>query len=119
MRRKGVEGALFRYQVMANIVGCALVILVFVAIPIQVWGHNKIPVEIIGVGHGYLYIVYLVTAGLLAVKARLNIVQIVAMVAAGLVPGLAFLVEWWVAKSIRAKLAVAEAQGAPEAAADR
>ena len=38
-------------------------------------------------GHGYLYIVYLVTAGFLALKARLHIPWILLMFAAGLVPG--------------------------------
>ncbi len=45
-------------------------------------------------GHGYLYIVYLITAGFLALKARLHIPWIILMFAAGLVPGLTFLVEW-------------------------
>ena len=45
-------------------------------------------------GHGYLYIVYLIAAGFLALKARLHIPWIILMFAAGLVPGLTFLVEW-------------------------
>jgi integral membrane protein len=57
-------------------------------------GGFKVELAIFGVGHGYLYIVYLVTAGFLALKARLHIPWILLMFAAGLVPGLTFLVEW-------------------------
>ena len=46
--------------------------------------------------HGYLYIVYLITVGVLSFKTRLNIVWILLMCGAGLVPGMTFLVEWWV-----------------------
>jgi integral membrane protein len=81
---------------MANIVG-VLIIPLFVFTGIKIFtGHGKVAVEIFGVSHGYLYIVYLITVGLLALRARLNIVWIVAMFAAGLVPGMTFVVEWWI-----------------------
>jgi integral membrane protein len=54
----------------------------------------KVELAIFGVGHGYLYIVYLIAAGFLALKARLHIPWIILMFAAGLIPGLTFLVEW-------------------------
>lgn len=93
---RGLKGALFRYQVMANIVG-TLIIPLFVFTGIKIFsGHCKLEVEIFGVGHGYLYIVYLVTVGFLALKARLNILWIVVMFSAGLIPGMTFVVEWWV-----------------------
>ena len=66
-------------------------------------------------GHGYLYIVYLITAGLLGLKARLYVplreaVWILLMFAAGLVPGLTFLVEWLiVTKKIHPLLAASGA----------
>ena len=99
MRRllgRGTEGALFRYQLMANIVG-TLIIPLFVFTGIKIFsGHCKIEVEIFGVSHGYLYIIYLVTAGLLGLRMRLNVLVILLMMGAGLVPGLTFVVEWWV-----------------------
>jgi integral membrane protein len=94
--QRGLVGVLFRYQVMANIVGVLIIPLyIFTAIKIFT-GHGKIEVEIFGVGHGYLYIVYLVTVGLLALKARLHIGWIIVMFGAGLLPGMTFVVEWWV-----------------------
>jgi len=93
---RGVEGALLRYQVMANIVG-VLIIPLFVFTGFKIFaGHCKLEVEIFGVAHGYLYIVYLITVGVLSFKTRLNIVWILIMCGAGLVPGMTFLVEWWV-----------------------
>ncbi|HVA08518.1 MAG TPA: DUF3817 domain-containing protein [Acidimicrobiales bacterium] len=93
---KGLAGALFRYQLMANIVG-VLVIPLFVFTGIKIFaGHGKLAVEIFGVAHGYLYIVYLVMVGMLALKARLHLGWIVLMFGAGLIPGLTFVVEWLV-----------------------
>src|ERR1700722_16822906 len=97
MRRitqRGLKGALFRYQVMANIVGVLIIpLFVFTGLHIAIGGF-KPELAIFGVGHGYLYIVYLIAAGYLALKARLDIPWIILMFAPGLVPGLTFLVEW-------------------------
>ena len=99
MRRltaRGLEGALFRYQLMANIVG-TLIIPLFIFTGFKIFaGECKVEVEIFGVAHGYLYIVYLITVGALALRIRLNIGWILAMCAAGLLPGMTFVVEWWV-----------------------
>ena len=94
--QRGLTGALFRYQLMANIVG-VLIIPLFVFAGLR-WaqGGYKAEVAVFGIGHGYLYIVYLITAGFLALKARLHIPWILLMFVAGLVPGLTFLVEWLV-----------------------
>ena len=99
MRRlaeRGLKGALFRYQVMANIVGVLIIPLFFFFGLHLAIGGFKPELAIFGVGHGYLYIVYLITAGLLALKARLHIPWILLMFLAGLVPGLTFVVEWLV-----------------------
>ncbi len=72
-----------------------LVIPLFVFTGLHIaFGGYKPELAIFGVGHGYLYIVYLVCAGFLALKARLNVLWIILMFGAGLVPGLTFLVEW-------------------------
>jgi len=111
---RGLPGALFRYQLMANIVG-TLIIPLFIFTGIKIFaGHCKVEVEIFGVAHGYLYIVYLITVGALALRTRLNILWILAMCGAGLVPGMTFVVEWWiVTRKIHPLLqAEAEAEGA-------
>jgi integral membrane protein len=106
LTERGLKGALFRYQVMANIVG-VLVIPLFIFFFLKLgFGGFQIELAILGVGHGYLYIVYLITAGALALKARLHVKDgrispsgvgwIILMFVAGLVPGLTFVVEWLV-----------------------
>ena len=94
-RRAGFQGALFRYQLMANIVGVLIIpLFLFTGLHYTKVGGYKVELAIFGVGHGYLYIVYLITAGFLALKARLHIPWIILMFVAGLVPGLTFVVEW-------------------------
>jgi hypothetical protein len=122
LTERGLTGALYRYQLMANIVG-VLVIPLFVFFFLKLgFGGFKVELAILGVGHGYLYIVYLITAGHLALKARLHVEDgrisprgvgwIVLMFAAGLVPGLTFVVEWLVVTRKIQPLLAAQAAGA-------
>jgi hypothetical protein len=109
---------------MANIVG-VLVIPLFVFFFLKLgFGGFKIELAILGVAHGYLYIVYLITAGHLALKARLHVENgrvssrgvgwIILMFVAGLVPGLTFVVEWLVVtRKIHPLLAAKAAGTAP------
>lgn len=87
-----LAGAVLRYRIMAYIVGTGLIILVFVGIPLQLVGVNIVE-RIVGTLHGFLYIVYLLTALDLVRRARLSFWKLLAMVAAGLVPFVAFIVE--------------------------
>lgn len=100
---KGVGGALVRYRVMAYVTGTLLILLVFVAVPIQVLG-NDTPVAILGQVHGYLYMVYLVAAADLARRVRFSLTRMVAMFLAGVVPTLAFFCERRVTGWIRERL---------------
>ncbi len=110
--QRGLEGALFRYQLMANIVGVLVIpLFLFFLLHLGGAGSFKIELAIFGVGHGYLYIVYLITAGFLALKARLNILWMLLMFGAGLIPGVTFLVEWLVVtKKIQPLLAARTAE---------
>jgi len=101
----GVEGALLRYRVMAFIVGVGLLLLVFVAVPLQYGANQPKPAAIIGPIHGFLYIVYLATAVDLARRARFTFWQVVAVVGAGFIPFLAFVVEHRTNVRVRAELA--------------
>ncbi|HXN60645.1 MAG TPA: DUF3817 domain-containing protein [Acidimicrobiales bacterium] len=115
---RGLKGALFRYQLMANIVGVLIIpLFVFTGLHFTAGGFSA-ELAIFGVTHGYLYIVYLVTAGVLGLQARLYIplreaAWILLMFVAGLVPGLTFLVEWIiVTKKIHPIMAAQEADAA-------
>ena len=117
LTQRGLPGALFRYQLMANIVGVLIIpLFIFTGLHYLVAGRGfKIELAIFGVGHGYLYIVYLIAAGFLALKARLHIPWILLMFAAGLVPGLTFLVEWMVVtRKVQPLIAAQEPAGTAE-----
>ncbi len=89
----GLPGALARYRVMAYVVGIGLIILVFVGIPLQYGANQPAVVKIVGPIHGFLYIIYLITALDLARRARFTLLQLAGMVGAGFIPILAFVVE--------------------------
>lgn len=90
---RGLPGALLRYRVMAYIVGVGLMVLVFVGMPLQFGAGTKAVVAIVGPIHGFLYIVYLAAAFDLASRARFSFLQLLAMIGAGLLPFLAFIIE--------------------------
>ncbi|MGH9046126.1 MAG: DUF3817 domain-containing protein [Acidimicrobiales bacterium] len=96
-----MSGALLRYRIMAYIVGVGLIILVFVGVPLQYGFQSPGVVEVVGPIHGALYIVYLLAAADLARRARFGLWQLAAMVAAGFVPVVAFLVERQVVHRLR------------------
>jgi integral membrane protein len=108
--RRDVIGALIRYRVMAYIVGTGLLLLVFVAVPLQYGAGIDLVARIVGTIHGYLYIVYLIAAADLARRARWRLLRIVAVVAAGFLPFLAFIVEHRVYEQMKAEWA---AEGIP------
>jgi integral membrane protein len=66
---------------------------VFVGIPLQVFAHNETVVSIVGPIHGFLYIVYLIFAFDLAVRARWPFVRTVLVLLAGTVPVMSFVAE--------------------------
>ncbi len=96
-----MHGALIRYRVMTYIVGTALIVLVFVGVPLQVWAHFSLVAKVEGTIHGYLYLVYLFTAADLARRAHWRLGRILAVVLSGFVPGLAFVVEHRVVKQMK------------------
>jgi integral membrane protein len=109
-----VDGALMRYRIMAYIVGVGLILLVFVGLPVQFAAHRKLVVQVVGTIHGYLYLIYLAAALDLARRAHWRLGRIVAVVAAGFVPFLAFVVERRVLRQMTEEDA-AERAGGPTA----
>jgi integral membrane protein len=112
LTERSLKGALLRYQVMANIVGVLIIpLFVFAGLHAGLGGF-KAEVAIFGVTHGYLFIVYLITAGLLMLKARMHIAWILVIALAGIVPGLTFVVEWFIVTRKIHPLLAAQAAGA-------
>jgi integral membrane protein len=96
-----IEGALKRYKLMAYVVGTGLIILVFIGIPLKAWAGAPQVARYVGVAHGFLYIVYLLAALDLARRARFTLLQMAAMVGAGFLPFLAFIIERRVERRVR------------------
>jgi integral membrane protein len=68
---------------------------------LSLWKSIKPLVVIDGVAHGtILYPIYLIMSFQFVIKARLNIGYLAAMLLAGFVPGVAFAVEYYLAKKI-------------------
>jgi integral membrane protein len=88
------------YRTMAYVTGTMLCILVFICIPIQVWGHNDIPVDIVGTMHGILYIIYILVAFTMTRAVRMKVASpsTIIVLAAGTIPILTFVVERWVTR---------------------
>jgi integral membrane protein len=92
-----VRGEIRRYRVMAYVTGVVLMVLCFVGIPLQVAGHPTVANDV-GTAHGILYLIYLVTAYLLARKLKLATGPTVLLLLAGTIPVLTFVVERWMTR---------------------
>jgi integral membrane protein len=97
-----LTAALTRYRVMAYVVGVMLVVLVFVAVPLRVFAGVPEVSRVVSPIHGFLYIVYLVTAFDLALKARFTAKGTVLVLLAGVVPFVSFIAERRVTARVRA-----------------
>ncbi|MHB1711551.1 MAG: DUF3817 domain-containing protein [Acidimicrobiales bacterium] len=102
--RASLEGALARYRVMATAVGIGLLVLVFVGMPLQLGAGFPVVVKVVGPLHGFLYIIYLVAALDLARRARFSFLEMLAMVGAGLLPFLAFIIERRITRRVRTEV---------------
>ena len=88
------------YRIMAYVTGTMLIILCFVGIPLQVFGHYDAVEKVVGTAHGMLYIIYLVVAFAMTrlVRIRTASLTTVIVLAAGTIPVLTFVVERWVTR---------------------
>ena len=88
-----MHAAALRYRVMAYITGVLIIVVCFVGIPLQVAKHNVWIVNNVGTVHGFLYIVYVVVAYILAQKLKMKTGPTILLLLAGTVPILTFYVE--------------------------
>ncbi len=93
-------GALTRYRVMAYVTGVLLLVLLFVAMPMKYLGDDERLVSVVGVLHGWLYMVYLAAAGFLAYRLRWGLVRSGLVLLAGTVPFASFVAERSVVRDV-------------------
>lgn len=121
-----MKAALFRYRVMATVVGVLLVVLILVGVPLAnfdggpMWHVFPSTPELfvegstaqrlgefittwLGVAHGWLYMVFLVTAFLLSRKAEWDLPFTLVTLALGTVPVLSFWAERRATARVRAE----------------
>ena len=105
-----MKGLLITYRVLAYVVGILLAFCSLVALPakylategssLQQFGEDA---SIMWLFHGWIFMVYVVVAFLLARRARWSLGFTLLMLVAGLVPLLIFWVEHQVAQKVRAE----------------
>ncbi|GAA2059391.1 hypothetical protein GCM10009839_82150 [Catenulispora yoronensis] len=110
------SGAITRYRVMALFTGTMLLLLTFVVIPLQLWAHNKTLEKPVSIVHGYGYMVYLIVALDLCLRARYKPVRTILIMLVGVVPFLAFYYERIVVRDTQRLLAEAQERTAAKKA---
>lgn len=106
-----IDTALRAYRVMAWITGVVLLVLVLVAMPLKYFFGQPQLTAIVGVGHGFLYMVYIVVTLLLAERGRWKPLDALVVLAAGTIPFASFFAERRVTARVhegRSPLAAAE-----------
>jgi integral membrane protein len=121
-----VRSTLLRYRVMATVVGVLLVVLILVGVPLAnfdgsgMWGIfpstpelfavGSTPHEVgeaittyLGVAHGWLYMIFLVTAFILSRRARWEIPFTLVTLVCGTIPLVSFWAEHRATARVRAE----------------
>jgi integral membrane protein len=90
------HAALTRFRLLAILCGVNLLLLVFGYMPAKhifnLVDSNQWMV-FIPIAHGYLYIVYILTALQIGVQKRMSFITIIALIAAGTIPFASFIAE--------------------------
>ncbi len=93
-----MRAAVLRYRVMAYITGVLIIVVCFVGIPLQVAANQTFIVNQVGTVHGFLYLVYIAMAWMLATRLKLSTGVTVMLLLAGTVPVMTFVVERWLTR---------------------
>ncbi|CAA9420621.1 MAG: hypothetical protein AVDCRST_MAG66-2632 [uncultured Pseudonocardia sp.] len=102
-----IATALRNYRITAWITGIGLLVLVFVAMPLKYFFDTPGPVAVVGVTHGFLYMLYIVATLLLAERVRAKPLEALVVLLAGTIPIASFLAERAVTHRLRDRAAAA------------
>ena len=109
-----MRAAVLRYRVMAYITGVLIIVVCFAGIPLQLAAHNTFIANDIGTVHGFLYIIYVIVAYILARKLKMKTGPTVLLLLAGTIPVMTFVVERWMMRSYIRPALAAETAAAPQ-----
>ncbi|HEX3731516.1 MAG TPA: DUF3817 domain-containing protein [Mycobacteriales bacterium] len=91
-----------RFRIMAYVVGCWLLLLVGVAMPLEYIWHHPAMARVVSPIHGVLYMVYMLATVLLARRAGWTPKRTVGVMLAGTIPFVSFVIERRVVSWVRA-----------------
>jgi integral membrane protein len=118
-----MKGLTTAYRAMAYITGVLIIVLIFAGIPLQVWAHNTVISDYVGIAHGYLYIVYVIVAFWLSQRLKMPVLslRVLILLLAGLLPVVTFVVERWMMRAYIAPALAGETPGksAPQQSVSR
>lgn len=111
-----MKSALTRYRVMATIVGVLLIVLILIGVPLKYLAADGSGAQelgewittYLGVAHGWLYMIFLVTAFLLSRRERWELSFTLVTLVCGTIPVLSFWAEHRATRRVRREAAMAE-----------
>ena len=93
-----MPNVLTRYRIMAYVTGVGLVLLVCVAMPLKYLADSPGMVHVIGMLHGYLYILYIIATFDLGSRRRWPLLKMLLVMLSGTIPFAVFFVEHRIVK---------------------
>jgi integral membrane protein len=107
----GIRGPLARYRFMATVVGVLLIVLILIGVPLKYLASDgSDPQQLgewittyLGIAHGWLYMIFLLTAFWLSRKARWDVGFTIVTLLCGTIPVLSFWAEHRATARVRAE----------------
>ncbi|MDN5748555.1 MAG: DUF3817 domain-containing protein [Pseudonocardia sp.] len=97
-----IAAALRNYRIAAWVTGIGLIVLVFIAMPLKYFFDTPGPVAVVGVTHGFLYMIYIVCTLILAERVRAKPLEALVVLLAGTIPVASFVAERAVTARVQA-----------------
>lgn len=101
MPTETIATRLLAYRISAWVTGVGLLVLVLVAMPLKYFFGQPQLVAIVGVAHGFLYMIYIVCTLLLAEKCRWRPLDALVILICGTIPVASFFAERRVTARVR------------------
>ena len=76
----------YYFRIIAFIEGLSYILLLFIAVPLKYIGENEILVKILGMPHGILWLLYIVSCLALANKIKWNLKTTLIILIASVIP---------------------------------
>ena len=90
---------IFIFRLIALLEGLSFIFLVFLGMPLKYLYGNEMLVKILGMPHGILFIIYVLTAFLIKNKLELNIKELLIVLIASVIPFGTFYIDYRFLKS--------------------